>query len=104
MQQDTDIKLISNDTVVESNLCDCDRALVTISCFCFPLRFHFCATFFLNKVVSEPQSINTLVSMKVCPFDSFTGIMVRKYDLHQLVYLLLLHYFEVARVFGRLVP
>ena len=78
VQQDTDVKLISNDTVVESNLCDCNRALVTISCFCFRLRFHFCATFFLNKVVSEQQSINTLVSMKVCPFDSSKGIIGKK--------------------------
>ena len=29
--------------------------------------------------------------------------MVRKHDLDQVVYLLLLHYFEVVRVFGRLV-
>ena len=101
VQQDTGVKLISNDTVVESNLCECDRALVD-QLFLFSFKISLLRNVFPQQV-SEPQSINTLVSMKVCPFDSFTGIMVRKHDLDQVVYLLLLHYFEVARVFGRLV-
>ena len=75
VEPDTDVELISNDTVTESILCDLDRALVTLSFSCFPLRFNLCAMSFLNKVVSEPQSNKALVSMKVCPFDSFTGII-----------------------------
>ena len=78
MQPDTDVELISNDNVAESILCGFDRALVTLNFFCFLLRFNLCVTSFLKKVVSEPQSNKALVSMKVCPFDSFTGIICRK--------------------------
>ena len=102
MQRDTDVELISSDTVAESILCGFDRALVTVNCFCFPLRFNLCATSFLKKVVSEPQSNKALVSMKVCPFDSFTG-MICMCVLHQVVYLLRLHFVGVTRIFGRLV-
>ena len=78
VQSDTDVELISNDTVAESILYGFDRALVILNDFCFPLRFNLCTTSFLKKVVSEPQSIKALVSMKVCPFDSFTGIICRQ--------------------------
>ena len=78
VQPDTDVELTSNDTVAESILCEFDRAIVTLSFFCFPLRFNLWATSFLNKVVSEPQSNTALVSMKVCQFDSFSGIICRK--------------------------
>ena len=71
VEPDTNVELISNDTVAESISCDLDRALVTLSFSCFPLRFNLCAMSFLNKVVSEPQSNKALVSMKVRPFDSF---------------------------------
>ena len=67
-----------NDNVAESILCGFYRALVTLNFFCSPLRFNLCATPFLKKVVSEPQSNKALVSMKVCPFDSFTGTICRK--------------------------
>ena len=78
VQPDKDVELISNDTVAKSILCDFDRALVTLSFFCFPVRFNLCATSFLSKVVSEPQSNKALVFIKICPFDSFTGIICRK--------------------------
>ena len=78
VQPDTDVELTSNDTVAESILCEFDRAIVTLSFFCFPLRFNLWTTSFLNKVVSEPKSNTALVSMKVCQFDSFTGIICRK--------------------------
>ena len=78
VEPDTDVKLISSDTVAESILCDLDRALVTLSFSCFPLRSNLCSMSFLNKVVSKPQSNKALVSMKVCPFDSFTRIICRK--------------------------
>ena len=78
MELDTDVELISNDTVAESILRDLDRALVILSFSCFPLRFNLCAMLFLSKVVSEPQSNKALVSVKVCPFASFTGIICRK--------------------------
>ena len=71
VQPDTDVELTSNDTVAESILYEFDRAIVTLSFFCFPLRFSLWTTSFLNKVVSEPQSNTALVSMKVCQFDSF---------------------------------
>ena len=70
VQPDTDVELISNDTVAESILCEFDRTLVALRFFWFFLRFNLCPTSFLKKVVSEPQSNKTLVSMKVCPFDS----------------------------------
>ena len=78
VEPDTDVELISNYTVAESILYDFDRTLVTLSFSCFPLRFNLCATSFLNKVPSEPQSNKALVSMKVCPFDCFTGIICKK--------------------------
>ena len=96
VQPDTDVELISNDNVAESILCGFDRALVTLNFFCSLLRFNLCATPFLKKVVSEPQSNKALVSMKVCPFDSFTGIICRKCVLHQVVYLMLLHFVGVT--------
>ena len=66
-----DVELISNDTVAELILHDLDRALVTHSFSCFPLRFYRCATSFLNKLVPELVSECQLVqSNKVCPFDS----------------------------------
>ena len=68
VQPDTVVELILNDTVAESILCGFDRASVALNFFCFPLRFNLCATSFLKKVVSEPQSNKALVSMKVCPF------------------------------------
>ena len=71
VQPDTDVELTSNDTVAESILCEFDRAIVTLSLICFPLRFSLWTTSFLNKVVSEPQFNTALVSMKVCQFDSF---------------------------------
>ena len=37
VQPDTDVELISNDTVAESILCEFDRPLVILSFFCFPL-------------------------------------------------------------------
>ena len=78
MEPDTDVELTSNDTVAESISCDLDRALVALSFSCFLLRFIFCAMSFLNKVVSGRQSNKVLVSMKVCPFDSFTEIICTK--------------------------
>ena len=74
VEPDTDVELISNDTVAESISCDLDRALVILSFSCFPLRFNLCVMSFLNKVVSDPQSNKALDSTKVCAFDSFTGI------------------------------
>ena len=103
VQPHTDVELISNDTVVESILCEFDRALVTLSFFCFPLMFNYCATSFLNKVVSEPQPNKALVSVKVYSFDSFTGIICRGVCLHLVLYLLLLYFIEVTQIFGRLV-
>ena len=78
VELDTDLELTSNDTVAEWILCDLDRALVTLSFSCFPLRFNLCVMSFLNKVVSDPQSNKALDSMNVCPFDSFTGINCTK--------------------------
>ena len=78
VQPDTDFELISNHTVAELTLCGFHRALVILNDFCFPLRFNICTTSLLKKVVSEPQSNKALVSMKVCPFDSFRGIICRK--------------------------
>ena len=78
VQPDVDVEFISKDTVDESILCEFDRALFILSFFCFPLIFNLCATSFLNKVLSEPQSNKALVSMKVCPFNSFMGTICRK--------------------------
>ena len=104
MKPDTDVELISNDRVAESILCDPDRALVTQSFSCFPSRFNHSAMSFLGKVLSEPQSNKALVSMQICPFDSFMGIIcIKKCVLHQVVYLLLLQFVGVTRMFGRLV-
>ena len=74
VQPDIDVELTSIDTVAESISCDFDRALVTLSFLCFPLRFNHCANSFLDMLVSEPRSNKALVFIKVCPFDSFTGI------------------------------
>ena len=104
VKPDTDVELISNDTVAESILCDPDRALVKLSFSCFPSRFNHSAMSFLSKVLSEPQSNKALVSMQICPFDNFTGIIcIKKCVLHQVVYLLLLQFVGVTRMFGRIV-
>ena len=78
VEPDTDVELIPSGTVAESILCDLDRALVIVSFSCFLLRFNLCTMSFLSKIVSEPQFNKALVSMKVCPFDSFMGIICRK--------------------------
>ena len=77
-RHDTDVELTLYDRVPESILCDFDRVLATLRFFCFILRLNLCATSLLNKVVSERQSDKVSVSVKVCSFDSFTGIICRK--------------------------
>ena len=80
-----DVELILDNTVAELILCKFDRALVTLSFFCFPRRFNLSATSYSKA----------LVSMKICPFDSFMGVICRK--------VCFAHFVEVTWVFGRLV-
>ena len=61
--------------IVELILHYFDWGLVTLSLFCFLLGFSLCTTSFLNKFVSEQQSNKASVSMKVCRYERFVGMI-----------------------------